>query len=325
MKSKVWLIVSILCIVAGIGLFLASGVRDGGDLVDVLGKAGYAERPEEKSVTVTDPFHSISVKTGSDDVQLLPSGDGSCRVVYGETDHSTYKVSVKGNTLTIEREDDNSLLRNMTLYSESVPVRIYLPERSYEQLLIETASGDVHPEAGFAFQKVQINTASGEAELSELQAESLQINTASGDVTIERCTLGAFKLETGSGDVEMTGCVCTGEGSVSTASGEISLRSCDAGSLRVSSASGEILLQETLTTGATRAETASGDIELVNADAASFRLEAVSGDISGTILTAKDFKVETVSGSVHTSGDKDGAGECRVSTVSGSVDLSVRG
>ena len=339
MNSKKWLIVSVLCIAAGLVLLLASGIRNVDQLDSMMEKAGTAETLTEKTVTVTEDFDSIAVKETGADVKLLPSGDGSCRVVYGENERVRYSVKVTDKTLTVCREDKSGGLVK-AFYTREVPLQIYLPEQSYRSLLIDCAGGDVLPERGFSFDKAEINTASGEiklkdfragelrihtasgeTELEELKAESLEAESGSGDQDLRRCSLGTLRLSTSSGEQNLEQVTIAGEARLGATSGEITLEDVEAGSLEVSSSSGEIRLDRLSCAGAVKAETTSGNIKLRSAAAASFDLHSTSGDVEGSILGTVDFIVETLSGSVRTRGGVRGAAPCTVRTTSGDVEL----
>ncbi len=303
MKGKTWLLISILCIALGIGLFLASGVRSGGDLNDVLSDAGYSQRVTRKTYEVTESFRNISVEESSEDVQLLPSTDGRCRVTCGETDRCSYTVKVEKDTLTVVREDDESVHFGFTLYNESVPLCIYLPEKSYQALSVSCTSGDVEA-AGFSFDTAEIRTTSGEVELRAITVKALSVSCTSGDLFLEELS-------------------CSGEAKLHSASGEIRAESCSLGSLELSSTSGDVELIRVVCTGDAKAETTSGEITLTDVGAASFDLSCTSGDVEGSVLGPVDFIVNTVSGDVRTVGGVRGAAPCRVHTTSGSVDLEV--
>lgn len=321
MKGKIWLFISILCIAVGLGLMLASGLRSGGDLEDVLSGVGYAERPTEKTYNVDESFHSISVRESSADVQLLPAEDGRCRVTCGESERCHYRVSVEKDTLTVVREDKNKGHIGISFYSESIPVRIYLPEQSYRALTVDCTSGDVEAASGFRFDKAQISTGSGEITLEDFTAKGLALSSTSGDLRLSRCSLGSLQLNSTSGEIQLEESVCTGDAKLRATSGDITLEDSTLGSLDLSCTSGEVSLSRTVCDGALKVETTSGEISLGDVGAKSFDLSTTSGDVEGSVRGPVDFIVDTNSGDIHTSGGVRGAAPCRVSTSSGDVDL----
>lgn len=343
-KSRIWLIVSILCIVAGFILLLCSGVRNGNQLGWVLQRAGNAEMQEERTVEVTERFRSLRVSEFSADVQLLPSGDKSCRVVYGESEHSRCKVSVEKGTLTVTREVDSGSGRGIVIFENELPVKIYLPAGSYDKLEIDSTSGNVSADRGFSWMEAEIRTASGDIELEGFDAEelrlkstsgeqtlkdsrteSLQAESASGDMKLKQCSLGSCRLQSTSGEQTLKECVVAGELKLGTASGDIELEETEAGSMDITGTSSEVRLTRINCDGEVKVETASGDIRLRNAKAESFTLQTSSGDVKGSVLGTMDFIVDSASGSIRTRGGVRGAAPCRVKTASGDVDLDIDG
>ena len=340
-KSKVLLIVSILCIVAGLALMLSSGVRSNGDLLGLLERTGKAELQTEKTVNVTEDFSSLHIEETSADIKLLPAGNGGCRVVFGEDSYSSCRVSVESGTLQVIREETGRR-PSMTFFSEALPVRVYLPAKNYDALRITSLSGDVSAEPGFTWKQAEISSSSGEITLVEFQAEELSLKSVSGDqrleevradgleigsssgsVRLQRCSLGQLKIGSVSGDQSLHETEIAGAAALSSSSGEIELKESRAGSLELSSVSGNVKLEQTICSGMATIDTSSGDVRLRRVDAGSFQISTSSGDVEGSILSEKDFILSTTSGNVRTRGERSGAPECRVRTGSGDIDLEI--
>lgn len=323
MKGKKLLIVSVLCIVAGFICLLFSGVRSSEDLLHDMDRIGAVERQEKKTVEVTEPFTSLRVQEGSADVKLLPSEDGGCRVVYGESKHSRCRVGVENGTLTVVRETEEHSRSGLFSFEDTLPVCIYLPAGDYETLSVSSDSGDVKASDGLSFQKVEIVTVSGDIRLEDLEAETLSAKSSSGDIRLRGCSAASLTLETSSGDQTVDETVCSGDGKLHSGSGDIELEASSFRSLDLSSNSGKTTLSKTVCSGTVKAETGSGGISLRKASAASFDLRTTSGDVNGSVVGSVDFIVDTGSGSVRTRGGVRGAAACRVRTGSGDVDLEV--
>ncbi len=319
--NKKLLIFSILCIVAGLVLTVFSGVRDGGYLKQLLGDAGNARLQEKKTVDVTEAFHSLSVTESSADVQLLPSEDGGCRVVYGEDEYSRCSVSVENGVLTVERETKDHARSGLIVFEETLPVCIYLPAESYRALSVTASSGDFRSSGGFSWETAAIETHSGDIRLEELSAETLTAKSGSGDIKLRGCSVGSLTLESGSGELKAEALNCSGDGQLRSGSGDIKLEESSFRSLVISATSGEVKLTQTVCSGSVKAETGSGDITLRKISAESFDFRSGSGDVKGSVYGPVDFIVDTGSGSVRTRGGVRGEAECRVKTGSGDVDL----
>ncbi len=336
------LIFSIICLVAGVVLLLVSGVRSGGDMTNALESVGAYSRAEEKSETVTQSFHSLELKTGSTDVEIYPSADGVCRLSYGETDWRTFRVSVSKDTLSIEEQVDDSR-RSFHMYSEELPLVIYLPQVAYNSLDVQSSSGDISLQEQLTealrlssgsgdidltdvkTEDAVFSSSSGKISLTELQAESLELKTGSGDIDLKKCSLSRMELESNSGRMRLDGNRCEGAAVLHSGSGDIRLQDDRSGSYDISSSSGHVELRNAQCLGEARIKTGSGDVELKEADAASFDISTSSGDVKGSILTEKDFMLSSSSGNIRSDGGRRGAAECRVSTGSGDIDLQILG
>lgn len=340
MKGKKLLVFSILCIAAGLLCLLFSGVRSSGDLMQALDRIGAVERQEKKSVDVTEPFTGLLVQEASADVQLLPSEDGGCRVVYGESEFSRCRVDVENGTLTVVRETEEHSRKGLFSIEDALPVSIYLPAGDYEALSVTTASGDVKASSRLGFAETAIHTGSGNIRLEDLSAGDLNLSSTSGDVRLENleaetlsaktgsgkvklrgCSAASLKLESSSGDLTVKASSCTGDGQLRTGSGDIELEDSSFRALDLSSTSGEATLSKTACSGSVKAETGSGNIRLRKAAGASFDLRSTSGDVKGSVIGPVDFIVDTSSGSAHTKNGQRGAAPCQVKTGSGDVDL----
>lgn len=140
----------------------------------------------------------------------------------------------------------------------------------------------------------RVETASAEIHLGGEYGD-VRGNSASGEVHLD--VANSVRLETASGEIHVEH--ARDDSKFNSASGEIHIERCDGSKLEVSTASGEI-----------HVGFAAGDL----------RANAASGDISAEEVYG-DFHAAVASGDVHV--DYLHAGEARVETVSGDVDLGV--
>ena len=55
--------------------------------------------------TIEDEFSSIALDVDTTDISILPSEDGTCKVVCGEREKEEHRVTVENGVLTITFED----------------------------------------------------------------------------------------------------------------------------------------------------------------------------------------------------------------------------
>lgn len=106
-------------------------------------------------------------------------------------------------------------------------------------------------------------------------------------------------------------------------SGDLELHNVTAEAIEAKTVSGDIECFHVIAREKMEMESTSGEIELTRSDAAAMNLETVSGDIEGTLLSGKEFDIETVSGEVMVPPSGTG-GSCRIKTVSGDVEMEIR-
>ena len=158
-----------------------------------------------------------------------------------------------------------SLLFNYGMLSSDF--EIYLPQRAWNTIRVNTSSGDVELEKG-------------------LEAANLCLHTTSGDIECPEIQCGMAEIESVSGDVEVSGCCC--ELRIQTVSGDCAFRGA-ADKLSAKCTSGDQLLRMENVPGALDISTVSGDTKLYLPDNDGFvlRYQRISGEVRS------DFNLKT--------------------------------
>ena len=252
------------------------------------------------------PFANITVRGAECDVRLLPSGDGDCTVVCNETDRITHTVTVENDTLIIKRTDDRKWFEHIGImwnYWGPIEVLVYLPERIYENLYIETVSGAVEVPDDFSFSKADVDGVSGDIHFMAAVRGDLSIQNVSGGIRVDSIDVaGAFTCENVSGKQTVSHVTCQ--------------------SATISSISGGVSLSDLIASESIRAESVSGHLDLTRCDAGTLWLKTVSGSVIGTLCTEKVFAASTTSGNIRVPDTATG-GRCEVETVSGNINLGI--
>ena len=248
--------------------------------------------------TITEDFSAIDIDSLSADVRVKLSEDDICRIEYATQGSLRYNVT--NGTLSVETEK-TEFVAYISIGYVNEYVTLYLPRDTYEKLTIHTTSGDIYVFPAFeAVKNAEITSTSGEISFIGTVTETLTAQSASGDVVIHEPNAKVVHAEAISGDI-MLSAVYAEEVFVKTTSGEVELES--------------VTAKETLS-----AKTTSGDIELY-CDAGEIYLESTSGDIKGSIGSAKNYIVDTTSGSVRIPPNDPQASVCRIHTTSGSIKI----
>lgn len=355
-NKKTAILVALLLIVMGGILAMIGYTMTGNDLTQLN-----TEELTQETYTITEPFEHIHIRTGSSDVRILPSSDGSCTVVCDDESETQYHtVSVEDGILLIHQVTEPMFFGVMLQYDPVVTV--YLPESQYGNLVVDGAagsildvdtsftfesarltlsSGDIHFRASLTHDlrvrtssgdirlsgchvggNTQVDASSGSIALSDLNTKILAVNGSSGDILLEDIHAQAIQTSASSGSIALSGCEAQQDLSIQTTSGSVELTEVTAPSLTGNASSGYFQLQETFIGGQLFLETTSGSIFFDASDAQSLLINTSSGEVSGTLLSPKFFITHTSSGSVKTSDSDPAGGRCEITTSSGDIKIT---
>ncbi|MGN1405117.1 MAG: DUF4097 family beta strand repeat-containing protein [Erysipelotrichaceae bacterium] len=227
-----------------------------------------------KKYTISQDFCNVEVYSQNSSIRICLSSDNNAYVKCKRND----RVNVNGDTLTVKEENE---WFGFIKFS-SPKIEIYLPEKEYEQLTVDTISGSTDLKDRLSFIDAEIESTSG-----------------SIDCDIEVINKAVF----------------------SSTSGSVKVEDLNNDELAVSTVSGSVKLNNVISERSMIIETTSGSIKLDKVDSENIEISTVSGSVNGKILSDKQYHVSTLSGSVNVP-DSKGIEVCNIETVSGSVDIS---
>lgn len=298
-KSKyIAIIVAACCI--GVGLIIAfAGALMVGFNFTKLNSMSF----EEKTYSVGSEFRNININGTECDVIILPSEDNECRIVSRDSTGIFTDFSVDGDTLFITRTDSRSWFEHFGIWwGDDLSVKLFLPRKEYESLVLKTVSGDITVRNEFKFSAAELQSTSGDILFSSETNDSLSAKTVSGNIKLEKAN-GKVKAVSTSGEIDMSD-MNPSELSVKTTSGDIELSSVAAG-------------------GESEIESVSGDVDLDRSDFGSVSIKTVSGEVEGSLLSSKNFVANTLSGDVQLPQPDTSAGSCNIKTTSGDIEIRV--
>ena len=249
--------------------------------------------PHEGSTTVDGSFRSIRVQELNAVLRILPAEDGVCRVTYTVRSEDTpLDVRVENGTLLVTRSDDRPWYRKLDLFSwinggvgSFGVTTLWLPEAQYESLTLKTATGDVCLEMPLTVGQALLETATGDVSVRGLSAETAELRTATGDLTLTDVAVQRLDAAATTGDAVLKNVVAGQTLSLRCVSGDLTLTDCDAGS--------------------------------------ALTLQTTTGSIRGSLLSPKTFTTHCVTGKVSVPASVEGAPECSISCVTGSITVTV--
>ena len=237
----------------------------------------------EQTADIKESFDHIRIDIISDDIIFRPSENNECKVRYYDSNFIVYKLNCSDNKLSILAEQKDWFNFDIFNFGSNRSVEIYLPKKAYDDLDINTVSGDIiiDKALGSTFKEYSFNTASGDIN-TYLEGTGANINTVSGDISIGGKLSSGTVINTVSGDTTLSG----------------------------------------ITSNSLNIDTTSGDVKLNGSDAKSISIHTISGDISGELYGKKNISVNTVSGDKDLPTSYPDGDNCSFDTVSGDIKLS---
>lgn len=274
---------------------------------------------ETNTYTIEDKFENISIEGREAAVSLVPSEDGSCKVVCTENDKVYNEITVADNTLSIERIDNSKWYDNIGVTWEQIEITVYLPEEEYEKLSLDNTSGRLTVPADFTFAEADVVNSAGSTSFMADVKGALTVENTSGGVYVGETNVGSLSVSGSSGRVEVFSVCVESDVDVSTTSGGITVTNIEcanmsvensSGSIRISSitangnmevkgTSGSIHISETDVNGDMAANASSGSLNLTDVECANLTAENNSGKISCTnVIASEDMNLENSSGGI---------------------------
>ena len=275
-------------VIALIGLFLLDFKVDRLEAMELV----------EKTYPIQGNFSNISILTSDYDVNLLPAEDGVPRLAAKEARRVRHSMAVTDGTLSIQIQDDRGFRDRIGIFIQSPKLTLYLPESSYETLLIKTTSGDISIPDSFTFTDAALKSNSGSIGSAANVTNRLSSEATSGSVTLSNAAVGFVEASANSGSVVLSDIT--------------------ADTLEIETTSGSIHLRDILASCSLSLSSTSGGIRLSKCDAPEIQIKTTSGSVTGQLLTPKHFQVDTNSGTVSVPYAV-AAEICRIETTSGSV------
>lgn len=276
--SKIWLVIATSLVVVGALIFVIAMSINGWDF-SKLSTVKY----ETTNYAIDEEFKHISVKTTTSDIQFAISDDGTCKVVCREQENMKHTVEVKGDTLTINVDDNRKWYEHIGITIGSPKITIYLPEEYASSIKVKVSTGDIH--------------------LDGVSVDNIDFKTSTGDVKIVNVACKEdMKIKVSTGDVKLDDIKCI--------------------NLSINGNTGDVSLKDVIADGLISVEQNTGDIKFTDCDGNEIYMKTSTGDIKGSFLTAKVFIAKTNTGDVKVPETTSG-GKCEIKTNTGDIKVTI--
>ena len=271
---------------------------------------------------ITLPFTSVNIDVDTADVLFAVSEDNSCKIVCEETEQIRHTVEVKNETLHIRTADARKWYEHIGIFIVKLQVTVYLPETTYASLQINVDTGDVAVPQGLSFQRVGIESDTGDVSWHANALNALEIGTDTGSVTVEGVNTERLSLESDTGNITLKNATVSGQIEVELDTGRLHMSAVECEKIALEGSTGDLLLENVLANESIRIQSSTGDVELNACDAASLSIRTSTGDVCGTLLSEKIFDADSSTGKIRLPEQQSG-GRCEVRTSTGDIEFRI--
>lgn len=316
-KSGKWIITAVVLLVAGV---LICGISIGimGFDFGKLSTVTYVTNTYD----VSDRFQNITINGDTENILFVSAEDGKCRVVCFEEENDLHNVRVEDQTLTIDRKDKKGFRWNIGVATESPSITMYLPEKVFKQLSIESDTGDVAIPKEFSFDMINADLDTGDMSCLASAEGDIRIRTNTGLISLKDVTAAGMLFSSDTGKMKLSDVKISGDLEIQEDTGKVILENVTCRNFTSDGDTGSLVMTNVTASGEFNLDRNTGDIEFHGCDAETIHVETDTGDVTGTLLTEKVFITETDTGSVDVPKSANG-GRCEISTDTGDIRIEI--
>ncbi len=315
-SALIWLIIAIALIIVGCLLFAVVLFTHNFDFKKI-GTQTY----ETNTYEISEEFDKISIDVSTTDISFALAEDGKCKVICKDREKEKHAVSVENGTLNIRVNDTRKWYDYIGIFTENLTVTVYLSEKEYSSLSIQTHTGNIEIPVTIRFAELDITGNTSNITCRAAISNQIKIKTDTGDIKVSNSLPKEVYLSTATGKIDINGLICN-RLLVETDTGNINLINVmDVGSVQIETDTGDIKLAYCMV-DTLQIETDTGDVKLEQCDADSIDIETDTGNVTGTLLSPKIFVTKTSTGKVQVPNTTTG-GTCNIKTSTGNIKITI--
>lgn len=292
--KKILIVISVVCILLG-------GAIMTGALVTLQQHASEeiaAMEFHQTTQRITEDFSDIVINTQNSSIEILPSSNGTCRIVCDDHEKIFHTVSLQntgdGSVLYITQHNEwqwYDIFGGIHWQDDPV-LTIYLPKDAYGVVDLFSSSGDITVAPDFSFRTLSTYSVSGNTKLSDLKSDNLNIRSISGDISVHIAEVAEDVYLGNVSGFTRAEHVNSNQLTVNTSSGNTALEYITSAYLHSSAVSGQIIVYDSILQDTSHFETSSGSIEISDSECGEQTIQGISGSVKlqnvrGTSLNAR--------------------------------------
>lgn len=181
-STKIWLAVASLLICIGTIIFIVAMSLLNWDFTKLSNKKFHTITHE-----ITEDFTNITITTDISDIEFFYTNDLKATVICKEYEDSPHSITVTDGILKVDANNDTKWYDKISIFSFISPkISVYLPYGEYQELKINSNTGDVKLPNTLSFSTIDVIVDTGDVENYSSSIEHINITTSTGDVKIKR-------------------------------------------------------------------------------------------------------------------------------------------
>lgn len=150
-----------------------------------------------------DHFTAIEIAANNGKIELISTNDAKGKVeVSGYQVKEGFSMEVVDDTLSISYQETIQKLYNFDIFKKGTTVKVYLPEKQYEKMIVRANNGRIIAQEIIAVD-LQVAVKNGTANLEGIEAETLTIQANNGRVSVKESVTNATSVVSHNGKVEL--------------------------------------------------------------------------------------------------------------------------
>ena len=322
MRTSVkWIIAAVIVFILGF-VIIIGGFAMSGFNFEKISNVKY----ETNTYELSENFNNIKINAATSDIVFVRYEEDNAKVVCFESEAEKHTVTVKDNTLSIDKiKTEQSWVNKLFSFNFKNPkITVYLPFSDYIDLSITTSTGDVKIPQNLNFKSVNVSGSTSEVKFAASVWGTLKIKLSTGDVVIDRISAGSVDIQTTTGDVNIYSTNC-GENDVkiTVTTGDVRVSGINCKNFSSDGSTGDVNLKNVRAIEAITIKRGTGDVIFDESDAASIYVKTTTGDVTGTLLSEKKFVTHSTSGDIKVPSSSSG-GICEIDVTTGDISISIK-
>ena len=316
-RTKIWMIVAASLMGAGIILFGVILAMLGWDFSKLS-----TDRFETNTYVISEAYQDLVIDSLTADVTILPSEDGTTKIVCYEEHRSKHAVFVENGSLTIDLQDERKWYEYIGIHVTFPRLTVYLPAGEYGKLSVKLSTGDTSISKDLCFASISLSASTGDYFSSASVAGAVQVKLTTGDIRIEGCKVGSLDLDVTTGDITVSDVTCAGKILEDLSTGDSVYTNITCSDFTSDATTGNLKMNHLIATAKITITRSTGDIRFDGCDGGELLIKSTTGDVIGRLLSEKIFIAKASIGDVSVPETTTG-GKCKITTDTGDIRISI--